>query len=248
MAYNWLYNPSYRKPKKSDSKLPRLWRIYYRLRAQSDGWSQPTIKTLRVCFSLNGEATKTRLINICDEMRAAGMLDYSWEEKGTYTVYRLTLNDLPDEIPDDAVEPPKSFKNRQVTSERKLFNFFTTLQYETIGSTDKATTKNYMRLASLLTRPGVTLAMAKIVADSYWKMQPGRRKGNNISGFCMQFNDLLDEALEDEAIAKASKNVGKPKKSKTQRERLEQELERAERLGLKLDVKLIKEQLEELNA
>lgn len=245
---SWVFNPVPRLNAQADKSLTELWRTYYRLRAFKEGWTNPTTRELRDATAINGTAYTARLIDRLQDMREAGMLDYSWEEDEKGFNVRIILNDLEPDLPEDATEVPKAMANKELTRELSLYRYFSALAMDTLGSCEKKTTKNLQKLVSLLTRPGVTLEIAKNVAESYWKLQPGRRKGSNISGFCLQFNDLLDDALEEANIERARKRGLQPKKKVSPRQRLLDELEHSKRLGDKISVELIQKQLENMDA
>ena len=212
-----------------------------------EGWTQPTVRELRAAFGLNGKAYHSALLRDLDEMKELGLIEQpTWEIRDGVLMTRIILNDLTYEIPEDAVSVPKALANKTVTQEQKLYRYFTTLQKDKTGSGENPTIANFHRFKSVLNRPGVTLAMAKDIAEAYWNLPNHRRKGNNISGFCMLFGDLQGEVIEEYNIELDRVRRENPKKV-TLRERLETELKRSIAANDAIGERLHRERLEKLD-
>lgn len=218
-----VYNPKAREPKLSDRDESPAVKCYLRLRSYPEGETFFSARGLRDVFAVNGVATHDRISERLDELSEARLVTYQRTEQGGRVAYRIVLEPLPEELPENALAVPKSIK-QDMTEAQQVAQLFYKLQDEKLGVITSFTVKDWQNCRRLL--KDNSLAVVKGAVKRFWETKADQRKNPTFNEFRFNFlrlaNDAKDE-LEVEAAIKADK-ARKERPKETEREYLIREI------------------------
>lgn len=240
-----IYNPERRKRKRSDNTNTPAMRTYYFLRSGRKGETEMNATRLREAFSVNGSGTHERIGEQLRELRNEGLVRFVRLEFGGRMAYRIVLEQLPEELPENALSVPKSLKEDRTDAEQ-VYDLFTRLEDDKLGIKTPFTVKDWQNCKWLLRHN--TLAVVRGAVKRFWATKADQRKNPNFSEFKFCFarlaNDAKDELEVKTAIEREEQRKARPEQ--TQREYLLQEIKHWAALPEK--VARYKKELEALDA
>lgn len=240
-----VYNPERRKRKRSDNTNTPAMRTYLYLRSCRKGETEMGATRLREAFSVNGEATHERIGEQLLELQKEGLVRYKRLEYGGRVAYRIVLEQLPEELPENALLVPKSLKE-DLTDAQLVAQLFMRLQDDKLGVITPFTVKDWQNCKWLLKTN--SLAVVKGAVKRFWETKADQRKNPNFTEFKFCFarmaNDAKDELEVENAIRVDEARKNRPEQ--TQREYLLQEIKHWRALPEK--VARLRKELEALDA
>ena len=218
-----VFNPVYREPRIRDKSDSPAKRSYYRLRALPTGENNIKAVPLREIFSVNGTATHDRIGEQLSELKAEGLVTYMRLEFGVRVSYRISLERLPEELPENALLVPKSIKE-DLTDAQIISHLWMRLEDDKLGTRTSFTIKDWQNCRRLL--KDNSLEVVKKAVKRFWSVKAENRKNPNFTEFYFNFprlaNDARDE-LEIESAIKVEK-IKAERPPETEREYLKREI------------------------
>jgi hypothetical protein len=239
-----IYNPKSREGQKCDRDESSALRSYLRLRALGAGESRLNARQIRSMFGVNGSATHDRIATQLHTLRDADLITFQRIDEGGFVAYRIVLELMQEELPENALRVPKSITN-DMTDAQKVSQLFLELEHEKLGIQTLFTVKDWQNCRRLLNDN--SLAVVKGAVRRFWETKADQRVNPNFNEFKFHFarlaNDAADELEIERAYAREAEKKNRP--AQTHREYLEQEI-KANRAFPIIAARYQKE-LEELN-
>lgn len=155
--------------------------------------------------------------------------------------YYIELEPLPSVLPN----LPDAAKNTD-TDRNQFLTFFGSQQAKKMGGKPEYGPKAYKIADTILAR--TSLRTAQTAAKEFWSLPPDQRKYSNLAEFSFRLEEMINRVLvvtaEDQQV---ERQTAKKKKlaSRSEREWMQQELERWEKLGNEKMADVYRKQLKE---
>lgn len=238
-------NPKHREPRRGDYIESPAGKAYFRLRALPEGESFLKAVQLRELFGVNGEATHARIGEKLRELRKRNLVSYQQLEVGGRVAYRIVLELLPEEMPDNGLEIPQSI-TEDMTEAQQVAIYFRRLENARLGIKTLFSIKDWQNARRLL--KDNSLDVVKRAITMFWETKADQRKNPNFNEFYIAFPRLANDARDEIEVERSIKldKLRKEQPAETHRDYLIREIKYQQKRNPERAKNLQKE-LEELD-